>query len=264
VGKPRELNRWLPLGAYWFLQALLLLGAYALVVGSTTEEGGWELAPPREYLDLLTDAGYGRTALLWLLILTGLQCLFVLPVQLQVLTHRRGRSVKLSLAAAGAFLAILLVAFTAAACELVVLYGLADDRGWSWPAIWIGLAVSWAFFTALLVRYASRSRLSNDDLLTRVARAIFAGTVVETAALIPIDVMIRRKTECYCWSGSFWALVVSGAVGFVVAGPAVFLPLLARRPRRSPAQLCQHCGYSRSGIAADAPCPECGTTSGGA
>lgn len=257
-----DTRRWLVLSAYWLAQAAILLALYALVVGSTTDDGSWEFQAPADYLHVLTDSGYGGTALLWLLILTALQFLLVLPVNLRILARKRGRSIKISLAAAAAFLALLVVAFFAAVCELVVVYELVEPRGWSWWAIGIGLALSWAFFTALLVRYANRSRLTNEDLLTRVARIVFAGTAVETAALIPVDIMIRRKTDCYCWSGSFWALVLSGAVGFVVAGPAIFLPLLARRPRRLRAGLCQWCGYSRAGLSPDAPCPECGTTPG--
>lgn len=254
-------NRWLLLGGYWLLQAATLFVLFVLFVGSTGS-GRWQLLTPGEYIDAIDDGDIITTSLTWMPILTFLQLLLVLPVNLPILTHKRGRSVKLSLAAAGAFIALLVVAFVSAVCDLIVQYELVEPRGWSWPAMLAGLALSWAFFTTLLIRYANRSRLSNDDLITRVARIVFAGTVIETAALIPVDVMIRRKTECYCWSGSFWALILSGAVGFVVAGPAIFVPLLARRPRRLRAGLCQHCGYSLAGIAPGTPCPECGTTPG--
>ncbi|HZW11369.1 MAG TPA: hypothetical protein VFF69_15805 [Phycisphaerales bacterium] len=256
-------NRWRLLGIYWLAQALALLVLYVFFVG-TTGTGEWDLLPPADYLQLFDDSGLVLTYVISALLLTLLQLLLILPVNLPVLTHHRGRSVKLSLAAAGAFIAAIVVGLVAAVCELVVLYELAEPREWSWGAMAIGLAISWAFFTTLLLRYANRSRLSNDDLVTRVARIVFAGTAVETAALIPIDVMIRRRTECYCWSGSFWALILSGAVGIVVAGPAIFLPLLARRPRRRPEGLCHRCAYNRSGLGPSAPCPECGTTPGSA
>lgn len=252
-------KRWAILAGYWVAQAAVLLFAYLLFV-SATADGAWRVPKLSDFSEILSDNGYAQVIVIAIAVLTALQFLLILPVHLGLPRRMRGKSVYLSLAAAGACIALIVVGFVAAVSELFVLYDLVPQRDWSWTTLALGLLMSWSVFTVLLVRYANRSNLDNDELLTRVARIVFQGTVVETAALIPIDVMVRRKTDCYCWAGSFWALILSGAVGFVVAGPAIFLPLLARRPRRRRANCCEWCGYDRSGIAASGPCPECGRT----
>ena len=252
-----HLKRWVVLLGYWAAQAVVLVVGGTLFYGSTAG-GRWELLPPADYIEFLGEHDIRVLLSIWLPLLTGLQCLLVLPVQLRPAARGRGKSVWVALAAAGALIALVTVGFGAALSEMVVLYDFLGPRGWSWPLLLGSLAASWAVFTTLLVRYSRRSTLGNEDLLTRVARIVFAGTIVETAALIPIDVLIRRKTDCYCWAGSLVALVLGGAVGIVVAGPAVFLPLLARRPLWLRAGRCGGCGYDRAGLPAAAACPECG------
>ncbi|MBK7404939.1 MAG: hypothetical protein IPJ41_09970 [Phycisphaerales bacterium] len=72
--------------------------------------------------------------------------------------------------------------------------------------------------------------------------------------------MVRRKADCYCGTASFLTLILAGLVGFVVAGPAIFVPLFARRPQQRAPRGCDWCGYDRAGLASAAPCPECGRT----
>lgn len=252
-----NLKRWGILLGYWAVQAVVLVVSAALFYGSTGD-GHWELRPASDYLEWLGDSDIQQLVWIWVPLLTGLQCIFVLPVQLRLRTRQRGKSVYAAMAAAGTLIALLLVGFVAAVSELVVLYDLVPEANWSWPAVWVGLGLSWAVFSTLLVRYARRSTLDNDEMLTRVARLVFAGTVIETAALIPIDVMVRRKADCYCWAGSLIALILSGAIGIVVAGPAVLLPLFAPRPAWLRGGRCAWCGYSRAGLPGIAACPECG------
>lgn len=245
------------LAGYWVVQAVVLVAFGVLFYGSTAD-GVWDLRPPGDYLDIITDNDVMRILAEWVSLLTALQWLLVLPVQSPVLARRRGKSVWFALASAGALMSLLVVGFVAAVSELVVLCDLVGHREWSWSVAGVGLAMSWSVCTVLLVRYARRSTLANSDLLTRVSRMVFAGTVIETAALIPIDVMVRRKADCYCFSASLVVLILSGAIGIVVAGPAIFLPLISRRPAWLRSGRCEWCGYDRAGLAAGAVCPECG------
>lgn len=252
-----RLKRWLILVGYWVVQAVVLVAAGVFFYGSTGG-GEWEFRPAGEYFAAVWDDDLLPIIAVCVPLLTGLQFLLVMPVHLRLLRRRRGKSVHAAMAAAAVLMALLVVAFVAAASELFALYDIVEDAEWSGPAILVGLGLSWTVFTLLLLRYSRRSTLANADLLTRVARLVFAGTVIETAALIPIDVMVRRKTECYCWAGSLIALMLSGAIGLIVAGPAVFLPLMARRPVWLRAGRCERCGYDRAGLGPEVVCPECG------
>lgn len=255
-------RRWAILLAYWCVQAVVLIVVFTAVYG-TIAGGEWDPMPLADYLQVWQDEEMLLLFAIWVPLLTGLQCLLLLPLQMRVKRGRRGRSVYFSMAAAGAFLALVVTGFGAALAEVIVLYSRLEPEGWSAWMLFGGLGLSWLVFTVLLVRYARRSSRETDDLLTHVARIVFAGTVVETIALIPLDVMVRRKTDCYCFTGSLWALMLSGAVGIVVAGPAVLLPLLSPRPRWLRAGRCEWCGYDRTGLDAAAVCPECGCNPNG-
>lgn len=252
-------RRWLILAGYWVFQAVFLVAGATLFYGSTAN-GHWELAPLDEYLRAPFSGDLFPYVAVSVPVLTGLQLLLVLPVRLRTRPGGRGKSVYVALGAGGAMIAVLVVAFGAAVAQVPAEYDLVTPSRWSETLILCGLGLSWSVFTVLLVRYARRSTLADHDLLTRVARGIFAGTVIETAALIPIDVMLRRKASCYCWSASLVALIVSGAIGVVVAGPAVFLPLVARRPAWLKAGRCAWCGYDRAGLGPGSACPECGNS----
>lgn len=134
-------------------------------------------------------------------------------------------------------------------------------------AIAMGATVllSWGISTPLVWAFCSR-RLARGEgwelTLRALAAKLFVGTVVEMVAVIPMDVMIRRRTDCYCASGTLMGLSVGLAAGFVVLGPIVCLPLIAQRRRRWWSGRCEACGYDMTALlsAARAPdrCPECG------
>lgn len=54
-----------------------------------------------------------------------------------------------------------------------------------------------------------------------------------------------------------WAIAALAAVGAIIAWK---VEAFARKWLRITGGLCPSCGYDRSGLATDAPCPECGTS----
>ncbi|MFG0285672.1 MAG: hypothetical protein ACF8R7_14735 [Phycisphaerales bacterium JB039] len=173
-----------------------------------------------------------------------------------VLWRRYGTRTPLWLSAlTGAFLVGLLCAALAFAIVGVIdEYSSVDVE----PMVpWIVLCVlpGWVVGTPLILAFLKRG--AKESQLQRMSARLLLGTVVELAAVIPLDVMVRRKTDCYCGTGTYWALTIMGGVALCALGPFVLLAPAGRRRRRLREGRCEACGYDMRGAAADR-CPECG------
>jgi hypothetical protein len=129
-----------------------------------------------------------------------------------------------------------------------------DAAGWTLLGM---LVLNWALATPLLLAFASRSH-SAEDHLRRVATVLFAGTLIELLAIIPLDVIARRREDCWCFRGTVLAIGIALVVGLILVGPVVFLVLLARRRRRWPMGKCAACGADIGEDLRIARCPACG------
>jgi hypothetical protein len=118
-------------------------------------------------------------------------------------------------------------------------------------------ALNWITATPLLLAFGGRGA-SHEDVLTRAATNVFAGTVVDVLATLPLDAVARRREDCICARGTFWAVLLGLSVGAVFCGPAVFLVLLRRRRRRWPGGLCVACGADVGEDLRVPRCPACG------
>lgn len=189
------------------------------------------------------------------LILAG-QGVILLPVRRPIHTIEGGVSVFFSLAAAGLCVSVMSSAVVYASLELFNKWDVFIDRpgtGWAMLGMLVG---GWALATPMLLAFVRRGQ--RDTMVSRVGAGLFLGTAIETIAIIPIDVMVRRRTDCYCGAGTFLALTLTGSVGLVALGPAVFVPLLIRRRKRWRMSRCDHCGYDMTGNLDADRCPECG------
>jgi len=181
------------------------------------------------------------------------------PVASIMLARRCGRAtpLRLSLLIAGLAAGLLVGGFVAAIMSLIDLIGWSRQMEDEWLAfIFTVILMSWLAGTVLLISFTRHS--PPDVALNRIASRLFIGTIIEAAAIIPLDVMVRRKTDCYCAEGTFWALSACWAVGFLVLGPAIWLLPLSRRRRRWYLGRCVACGYDMSGCRDADRCPECG------
>lgn len=246
---------------YWALQTLVVyLGCAYLFRNAEKVDPEKHIAWPHvswsEWVETMMAGDY----LLWTAGATGamvlVQAAFLWPVRKPTTKEVAGPSVFISLAAAGLMVAGLATAAVTAACQFL-------DNYSSWKVMRgaevVGLGVlgmSWVGSTFLIMAFCKRG--TRETTLQRLASRLLLGTIVEIAAIIPLDALVRKRESCYCWAGTYFALLACGGVGLVVLGPAVFLPLVIRRRKRWYAGRCEACGYDMSANLRAERCPECG------
>jgi hypothetical protein len=197
----------------------------------------------------------------WLVVgFMAVQTVILWPVRRpQAVWRGQGRSMWVTLGVCGLLVGAV---WTAAVLAVLDIPWLAGGYDWSDddPDMWRWMlgsgVIGWLVATPLLVRFARGGR--REDRLQKIASRLFLGTVIEVVAIVPLDVMVRRKTDCYCGRGTFWAFLLCGTAGFAALGPAVLLPLIARRRKRWYAGHCEGCGYDMTGLMQAERCPECG------
>ncbi len=198
------------------------------------------------------------------LILVATQAVFVLPqVRVDLRPSARRKSVVASLVVAAMVAAGLTVALACAVLELADVWDAhtegsgaweLSERVWGWPVTLPVFVTSWVIWSGALLLFTRKRR--HPGLLGRLVALLLAGTVVEVLAVIPIDVMVRRRTDCYCMTGTFHSLLISVWAAMWLAGPGVLI-LYVRRRRRRAAVRCIRCGYEK-GPSPGPECTECG------
>jgi hypothetical protein len=142
---------------------------------------------------------------------------------------------------------------------LLELAGFLENGVVNGPVVVVTLAVllvSWIAWTFLFFMFTRNSR--RPAWLERLVGVLMAGTILETLAIIPVDIMVRRRTNCYCDTGTFYTLLIAAWAAMWLAGPGV-LVLYTRRRRRRGRTHCLRCGYARGPSPKDR-CPECGAS----
>lgn len=262
--------KWLLLAGFWLCQAVLLYHLQAFLYLSQGEVEASEdnflgvIPELAQFVGLAYgDPEFVVSMLVTLVVLTVAQGLLLLPARRPGFALGKGKNLRTSLVIAGFSIGVLVLGAVAVIAGFLEAHDLGTDGmerhlpgGMTVAAIGVVLA-GWAVATPLLIAFSRRG--PREDVLSRLSRRLLVGTMVEVALLIPLDVMVRRRTDCYCWSGSYWGLTLCGAVGMLFAGPAIFLPLLSKHRRTWYTGHCGVCGYDMSGDPTALRCPECGT-----
>lgn len=232
--------------------AILYLAAVGVAIYAITIPLSWGLA---EFLGF-EKVDWGIPSLLITLFVVALHALFLWPIARPGAGPSRGLTAS---ALAAAFMVGVLVSAGVGALSFLIYEETGLDIGVK-PMTWVliaALLAGWVIATPLVLAFIRKGR--RETMLARLAARLFTGTIIEAAAIIPIDVLIRRKEDCVCTTGTYFALVACGGVGIFALGPVIVLPVLARRRKRWYASHCDVCGYDMSTTLKLDRCPECGT-----
>lgn len=252
--------RWRLAIGYWaalFVLATFVTAAWAAMSSEVDGPNGdyFGFSGLADTFRIVTDPSFILFMVVMMGVFIGLQVLMLLPVQYPK-TKKRGKPVWLAIGAASLLAATLVVAFFAAIIGVLGEYDLVDsvpiDSWWGLAGV---VAVHWTLMFPLMAAFVRREQ--GESLTRRLSMMLFVGSIVDVAAMIPLDVMIRRKTNCYSWSTSMYSLGAAAAIGVLAMGPAVWLPISCRRRRRWFETRCAACGYDMTG--GGTQCPECGT-----
>ncbi len=197
------------------------------------------------------------------LLVVGTQIIFLLPVfskRLRVTTQ--GRSLKWTVCAAGLVGGFLFAGLILSLLELLKVWESTAEwlnnltqMPFMFVAFWMSICAGWLLWLPILLIFARRK--GPRRLHEKIIVLLLAGTVLETLVIVPIDVMVRRRTDCYCGTGSFFALCISVWAWLWLTGPGIILAITAKRRRFIAETHCLNCGYTK-GPSPGPVCPECG------
>ncbi|MCA9300694.1 MAG: hypothetical protein KDA28_16610 [Phycisphaerales bacterium] len=251
------LRRLVAIGTFWIVQgALGWVLAVFWIVSSMSDDpvGAIRLEEVRATLVSPEALRWWAT---WYPVYLLAQALFMLPMLGPVPIRQKGPPAILSLAVAGFAMGGLLAALLFAVLGAVMALGRDLETDHFWIVFWSFIGAGWILSTSLLLSF-SRNR-SRDVVTSRLASTLFLGSLVEIAAILPLDVMVRRRTDCYCGTGTYVSLSILGVVGGFALGPMLYAIPLARRRRRWLECRCEVCGYDMRDTPQASRCPECGS-----
>ncbi len=250
-----------------------LMYAVAVVVG------GFLIDPPTGALEGLQEAfdprKWGRDPQAWMIfatptfVLVASQVLFLLPVvRCRPELSTEGRPLWTTLVGAGAVAAVLTMAMLFSLLDLILILlnsNAPEDQynGLGFPDDWWAgtglmaalLTVSWLIWSALLMVFCKPAAGSGQ--LGRWIGLLLQATIFEVLITIPIDIMVRRRSDCYCSTASFFSICCSTWAFLWLTGPGIMLGLTSKRRRLFFEHNCHVCHHPR-GPTPGARCPECG------
>ncbi len=246
---------------------LAWLGTFLMFGLFFTQEGDWD-----EMWIMFRPGDWELDELFWWwlcgVVLCAAQLVFLLPVVARKpLEFGRAKSLKVSMVIAGFVAMALTLGLALAVAGLMQLIvasrlGLKHVEQPDFPGEWwFGtgflalIVVSWLVWSILLIRFARRRQ--GFGIFGRVVGLLLGGTIAEVLVVLPLDIMVRRRTDCYCATGSFWTLCLAGWSLLWLAGPGIVIAVMSKRRRWWFDTHCRMCGYEKGPAPAER-CPECG------
>ena len=254
-------RRWalLVIGIPIYTVALMVLMTIAVEALEQTE---WADLAPHQFVlhivEIIGDGDWWVTAGVPAASIVGSQIVFLVPVfSKRPPRDERSRPLLLSLVIGAAIAAMLTFALLLGVGEFIetVLEASLDlDDALATTLLVATVLGSWVFWSAILLIF-SRS-IWADRALGRLVGLLLGGTLLEVLVVLPLDIMVRRRTDCYCFAGTFFALCLAVIATLWLAGPGVVIALMSKKHRLWRETHCERCGYAK-GPSPGAKCPEC-------
>ena len=215
---------------YW---ALLVAALYVLILAALTiPVVAAAFAPNFGWADVKwpTKSDFGEFWPYWFwLLVMGLSQFALLAVAVR-LTERRlvTRGPLLPTILAAGLMAGGLATGAALAVSEFVRRGAAAEGWGGWGAIILGV-LTWAAWSFVFVRMGRR--MPPADVVTRVCRLLFRGSILELLIAVPTHIVARYRNYCCAGVLTFIGLAMGISVMLFSFGPAVFF-LFAERWKR--------------------------------
>lgn len=243
---------------YWFF--MMLFSTVVLRVIMTENWSRHELSSiATDVGDVMSDGGWWALVGPFWCVAIVLQVVFLLPVvSRRPPLGARGQSLVFSLLIGGLVAGVLSFGLICAVISACLLLADTIDH---WPD-WVvfvapgAFVLSWIGWSALLLIYVRG--IWADRILGRLVGVMIGGSILEILITVPIDIMVRRRTDCYCAEGTFFAFVASATALMWLAGPGVVIAIMSKRHRLWRETRCHNCGYEK-GPSPASRCPECGS-----
>ncbi|MCZ6811901.1 MAG: hypothetical protein O7D97_07845 [Planctomycetota bacterium] len=199
-------------------------------------------------------------AILPALLIATTQYLFLAPVfDVRLRVQKGGRPLMRSLIGAAFVGALGMTALLLALTDVVGLLrnnqAREYDNEWSlFAIIFTTLACSWLIWTPLLAIFSRRR--PHRTTPGRLVGLLLGGTIAEMVVIIPVDLLVRYRGQCYCATASFHGTWLAVLALLWLTGPGIVLAVTSRRRRAWLAHHCANCGYAK-GPSPGPVCPEC-------
>jgi hypothetical protein len=245
--------------AYTFINAVLATALFWLILVDWSEVSLAEL--PDDVAQMLGEPDWWTWCVVVTAVAVAMQAVFLIPVFAgRPPRGERGAPLAVSLGIGALIAAGLVTALAFSLVDALSLlaperFDLNDKHAALWVFILLVFAGSWGLWTFCLLVFVRG--VWADLVLGRMVGLLLSGTALELLVVVPIDVMVRRRTECYCGTGSFFALCIAAAATLWLAGPGIAIALLSRRHKAWRKTHCGRCGYPMGPTPGQA-CPECG------
>lgn len=195
------------------------------------------------------------------LLIATTQYLFLAPVlDVRVRVQKGGRPLVRSLVGAAFVGAVGMTALLLALSDVVWLLFRGEGREylgyWSLTIVVLSVLVcSWLIWTPLLAIFSRRR--PHRTTPGRLVGLLLGGTIAEMAVIIPVDLLVRYRGQCYCATASFHGTWLAVLALLWLTGPGIVLAVTSKRRRAWLEHHCANCGYAK-GPSPGAKCSECG------
>jgi hypothetical protein len=238
------------------LVLVVAAGFFVTMLVMLFEGEGFDSRDFGSYLRALVESGEGWLLLASYILVVAGTTLFVAPVVGPLRLTPSGRSLRTSVIGAAILGGLISFALLGAAIELPL--GFAKDLNvgdatLTWPGVLITWTVAGGVWAAVLWRVGHERDPAGLD---RLFRQLLAATMLELVLAVPIYVISRRKTSCFCSLHSFFALIGGTVTLFMLCGPWALLFLTREARRGWQRGACPRCGYPRR--SGSTQCSECG------